>query len=226
MKNNITYIILLMTFSVSAAFGQLEGKRFISGSAGVGFNNQNPDAGSASHGYSYDIHLGFGKFKTATKTGEWRIISSLGGGKGNYYISNEPVTLKGIHSFSLGTGYYWNFYKHFSDKFGIFGGPGLTLDYGFNKQVTNAGTVFYETKSNRVSFSFQIGAGAYYVLSERWWLTGSLGFSNPIYLAYNFGESSPFTPGPNSDNSGFEYKLNPSFNFPSVGLGLRYFFKD
>jgi hypothetical protein len=226
MKNSITYIILLLIFSGSVAFGQLEGKRFISGSANVGFNNQNPDAGNATNGYSYDVYIGLGKFKTATKTGEWRIFSSLGGGKQQYFFTNEPVTSKGIKSFSMGTGYFWNFYKHFSDKFGIFGGPGLTLDYGFSKQLTNVGSVYYDTKSNRVSFAFQIGAGAYYVLNERWWLTGSLGFSNPVSLAYSFGESTPYTPGTDLDNSGFEYRLSPSFNFPSVGLGLRYFFKD
>ena len=117
-------------------------------------------------------------------------------------------------------------YKHFSDKFGIFGGPGLNLVYGFGKSITNPGSAYYETKSNQISFNLEVGAGAYYVLNERWWLTGSLAFSNPLYLSYKFGKSEPFEPGPHIDNSGFEYKLSPDFNFPSVGLGLRYFFKD
>ena len=226
MKNTITYILVLIIVSVSTAFGQLEGKRFISGNAGVGFSNQDSEYNRSSTGYSYNVSLGLGKFKTSTKTGEWLIVSSLIGGKQNYDLPNESVNWNGITSFSLGTGYAWNFYKHFSDKFGIFGGPGLSLVYSFGKSLTNPGSIYYETKSNQVSFNLQLGAGAYYVLSERWWLTGSLAFSNPVYLSYKFGKSKPFDPGPNVDNSGFEYKLAPDFTFPSVGLGLRYFFKD
>jgi len=225
MKNNITYILVLILLSVSTAFGQLEGKRFISGNAGLGFYNQDSEP-NKSNGYSYNVSIGLGKFKTNTKTGEWLIVSSLIGGKQNYDLPNESVDRSGISSFSLGTGYTWNFYKHFSDKFGVFGGPGLILDYSFGKSITSPGSVYYETKSNQISFNLQVGAGAYYVLSERWWLTGSLAFSNPVYLSYKFGNSTPFEPGAKIDNSGFEYKLTPTFNFPSVGLGLRYFFKD
>lgn len=223
---NITYIFVLVVFSVSTAFGQLEGKRFISGNAGVGFYNEDSEHNRSSNGYSYNVGVGLGKFKTATKTGEWLILSSLIGGKQNHDLPNESVNWNGISSFSLGTGYEWNFYKHFSDKFGIFGGPGLTLVYSFGKSITTAGSTYYETKSNQVSFNLHVGAGAYYALNERWWLTGSLAFSNPVYLSYKFGKSKPFEPGPSVDNSGFVYKLTPDFNFPSVGLGLRYFFKD
>lgn len=226
MKKSILYLVLLTLGSISTAFGQLEGKRFISGSAGVGFNNRNPVNNRAEHSYSYNLNIGLGKFKTATKTGEWTIISSLGGGKNYLDVPPRSIVRKGIGSFAIGGGYSWNYYKHFSDKFGIYGGPGLTMRYAYVKQTDSQGENVYEQKSNEVTVAFQLAAGAYYALNERWWLTGSLGFSNPAFVSYVFGKAESLTSDTESKNSGFHYQFSPAFNFPSVGLGLRYFFKD
>jgi hypothetical protein len=226
MKKSILYLVLLTLGSVSTAFAQLEGKRFISGSAGLGFNNRNPVNNRSEHGYSYNFNIGLGKFKTATKTGEWTILSSLGGGKNYLDIPTQSIIRKGIGSFAIGGGYTWNYYKHFSDKFGVFGGPGLTLRYAYSKITDSSGENIYEQKSNEVAVSFQLAAGAYYALNERWWLIGSLAFSNPATVSYVFGKAESLTSDAESKNSGFHYKFSPSLNFPSVGLGLRYFFKD
>ena len=135
MKRYILYVLILALGTASTAFAQLEGKKFISGSAALGFSNQNPVNNRSENGYSYNFNIGLGKFKTATKTGEWTILSSLGGGKNYLETPTQSVPRKGISNFALGGGYNWNFYKHFSDKFGIFGGPGLILKYAYARKT-------------------------------------------------------------------------------------------
>lgn len=222
----IFYTFLLIFCSKTVALAQLEGKRFISGNVSTGFDNYKPETGKSTNSYSYIINIGLGKFKTTTSTGEWSIFSNLSGSKKNFTLANDSTTIMGIDNFGGGTGYRWNFYKHFSEKFGVFGGPGLTLRYSLTKQLQSNGEELFEQKSNEITASLDLSAGAYYVLNERWWLTASLAFSNPVYAGYTFGTSKNRMTPASYDNSGFKYQLSPSFNFPSVGLGLRYFLKD
>jgi hypothetical protein len=222
----IYYILFLLLYPATAALAQLDGKRFISGSASTNFFATNPETGKSTNSYAYGVNLGRGKFKTATRVGEWSIFSNMTGSKQNITGATDTITVSGINVFSIGTGYSWSFYKHFNDKFGVFGGPGVSVKYDFGKQTQGSGDNLYDYKSNEISASLQLSAGAYYILNDRWWLTASLAFSNPVYLAYTFGSSERRATGEGTDNTGLKYQLAPSFTFPSVGLGLRYFFKD
>ena len=222
----IYYTFLLIFSSATVALAQFEGKRFISGNVSTDFNNYNPENGLSTNNYTYGFNIGLGKFKTATRTGEWSVFSNMRGNKQNFALTNDTLTIKGIDLFGVGTGYRWNFYKHFNDRFGVYGGPGVSARYSFSKQIqTNSDEVFNQ-KSHEIAAFLELNAGAYYALNERWWLTASLAFSNPVFLAYTFGTSKSRTTTTGYDNSGVRYQLSPSFNFPSVGLGLRYFFKD
>jgi len=222
----IYYTFLLIFCTGTIAFAQLEGKRFISGTVAADFGSYKPEARKSANNYSYTINIGLGKFKTANKTGEWSIFTNLKGSKQYFIVGTDSSTVKGIDAFGGGTGYTWNFYKHFSDKFGVFGGPGLAVRYAFLKQRQTDGLELFEYKSNEITASLELNAGAYYALNERWWLTASLGFSNPVSVAYTFGSTKGKVTGTRYEMSGFKYQLTPSFTFPSVGLGLRYFFKD
>ncbi|PSL28680.1 outer membrane beta-barrel protein [Dyadobacter jiangsuensis] len=222
----IYYTFLLIFCSATIAFAQLEGKRFISGAVSTNFDTYKPETGKSTNGYAYGVSIGLGKFKTATRAGEWSIFSNMNGSKKNFNLGTDTTTLKGIDGFGIGTGYRWSFYKHFSDKFGVFGGPGISVRYNYIKQFQSDGQELFEQKSNEISASLDLSAGAYYALNDRWWLTASLAFSNPVYATYSFGKSKGRTTATSYDNSGLRYQLSPSFNFPSVGIGLRYFFKD
>lgn len=222
----IYYTFLLTLCSATAALAQLEGKRFISGGVSTNFNSISPETGKNANNYGYGINLGLGKFKTATRAGVWSIFSSMNGAKQNVTGVTDTVTISGINGFTIGTGYSWSFYKHFNDKFGVFGGPGVSLKYAYGKSLAGDGDNLYENKSNEITASFDLSAGAYYILNDRWWLTASLAFSNPVYLGYTFGRSEYRITGEGADHNGLKYQLSPNFNFPSVGLGLRYFFKD
>lgn len=222
----IYYILLLILCPASAALAQLEGKRFISGGVSTSFSASNPETGKSTNNYNYGINLGLGKFKTATRAGEWSILSDLSGSKQNFAIPGDTITISRINAFGIGTGYRWSFYKHFNDKIGVFGGPGVSVRYAYSKQVQSNGEQLFDSKSNEIAASLGLSAGAYYVLNERWWLTASLAFSSPVYLSYSFGRTESRTTGEGYDGNGLKYQLSPTFNFPSVGLGLRYFFKD
>lgn len=222
----IYYTLLLTLCSATAALAQLEGKRFISGGVSTDFYATNPETGRSTNSYGYGINLGLGKFKTNTRAGVWSVFSNMTGSKYSVPGPSDTLTISGISSFGIGTGYDWSFYKHFGDKFGVFGGPGVSLRYAYGKSTAGEGINLYEYKSNEIAALLQFSAGAYYVLNNRWWLTASLAFSNPVYLAYTFGSAEQRVSGEVTDNNGIKYQLSPNFNFPSVGLGLRYFFKD
>jgi hypothetical protein len=222
----IYYILILILCPATAALAQLEGKRFISGGVSTNFNANNPERGKSANSYAYGINLGLGKFKTATRAGVWSIFSNMNGARQNIPGSTDTTTISGVNTFLVGTGYGWSFYKHFGDKFGVFGGPGVSLKYAYGRSTAGDGDNLYEYKSNEIAASLDLSAGAYYVLNDRWWLTASLAFSNPVYLAYTFGRSELRRTGEGADNNGLKYQISPNFTFPSVGLGLRYFFKD
>lgn len=222
----IYYFLFLSLLSSTAARAQLDGRKFMSGSISTNFNTTNPESGKSNNSYSYGVSLGLGKFKSSTRAGEWSIFSNLSGSKQHFYVPNDSLTRSGINGFGIGTGYAWSFYKHFGEKFGIFGGPGITVRYQFAKQIEANGEELVEHKSNDVTASLSISAGAYYALNDRWWLTASLAFSNPVYLTYASSQTEIRKTATAYKTSGIQYELTPAFNFPSVSLGLRYFLKD
>lgn len=222
----IYYFVFLSLLSCTVARAQLDGRKFVSGSISTNFNAVSPKTGNNTNNYSFGINLGLGKFKSNTRAGEWSIFSNLSGSKQLFYLPNDSLTRSGINGFGIGTGYAWSFYKHFGEKFGIFGGPGITARYQFAKQIQANGEQLADQKSNDITASLNISAGAYYVLNHRWWLTASLAFSNPVNLTYASSQTEIIKTGTTYKTSGVQYELTPAFSFPSVSLGLRYFLKD
>lgn len=212
--------------SVTAAFAQLEGKRFVSATAGIDFSRQNDDEYPASAQYGYNFSANLGKFKTATKASGWNLSTSLSGQKDVQYRWGDAESLQGITGVGAGLGYFWQHYKHFSDKFGIFGGPQVNVAYAYSKQLESNSNGYFERKKHTISPQFGISAGAYYALSERWWLTASLGFVDLIYLSYTRENAESLQTGETFSGNSFSYKLTPNLALPSVSLGLRYFFKN
>ncbi|WP_342086994.1 hypothetical protein [Dyadobacter sp. OTU695] len=223
MKKILLLTWLLVAISINATFAQYEGKRFVSATAGINFSNQNPSEFPSTNGYGYNFYAGFGKFRTANRASGWNLSSSLGGGKSIIYNNGKTDINSGLTGFGVGTGYFWQYYKHFNDKLGIFGGPNINAlyDYGKSYGSPNADS---EQRSNNFSLQFGVSAGAYYALNESWWLTASLGFGNLISTTASFAKTKSTTE--TTRNNTFDYKLSPTITVPSVGLGLRYFFKD
>ncbi|TLV01059.1 hypothetical protein [Dyadobacter luticola] len=226
MKKIILFTLLISAFSVNLVSAQFTGKRFISGEAAVTFGSSNPDESKATNGYGYGINVNFGKFKTETRASGWNLSTSLQGRKEYYNINNVETSVNGIRSVGGGIGHFWHFYKHFNDNFGIFGGPGIALNYVFDRRIEYPQGTAYEQKNHTVSASLDISAGGYYKLNERWWLLASLGFSQPVGVSFSAGSSTNMNDGVKSINHGLSYGFSPQITFPSVGLGLRYFFRD
>jgi len=223
MKKHISLILIMQFCAVSVVFAQLEGKRFISGLANIQFINNNPDMTKATHDYAASFNVGLGKFKTENRASGWTINASLNGGKSSYVSNNQLVDFEGIKGFGGGIGHFWQFYKHFNDKFGIFAGPNVGLFYGYSKELQGQESTYIESRRNAISLTAGIDAGLYFKLSEKWWLLGSLGFSTPISAKYEFQNYNEVGSSEKSKVTTFTYGFNPTITFPSVGLGLRYF---
>ncbi|WP_353721597.1 hypothetical protein [Dyadobacter sp. 676] len=226
MKKIILLSWLFTACSITVSFGQLEGRKFISASAGLNFSNDNQDDIPSSHNYGYDLNVNLGKFKTAGKASGWNISTSLKGEKNVQYRDGTSRSLEGITGFGVGIGYFWQYYKHFSDKFGIFGGPHVNVLYSYAKSLESQSTDILEHKNHQISPQFGLSAGAYYALNDRWWLTGSLGFIDLLYVSYTIDNGESLVYDGTNKNRTFNYKLSPNLALPSVSLGLRYFFKD
>lgn len=216
---------LLVACSITAAFAQYEGKRFVSATAGINFSTDNPDRSASSNGYGYNLNASFGKFKTQNMARGWNLGTSLGGGKSAVYTNSNRERDSGIKQFGASAGYFWQYYKHFSDKFGVFGGPGIDVTYSYAKTYDTSNGVT-EQRAHTFTLPFSVSAGAYYTLNERWWLTGSLGFADLFSVGYTTSKSENLDTGFKSDYNTFNYKLSPTITLPSVSLGLRYFFRD
>lgn len=223
---------MMLGCSINYLFAQLENKHFISGTVGVNFTNSNPDVSKATNNYGYNFDIAIGKFKTNTKAVGWQINSFLGAGKTNYSIlSNNVVTdikKNGINDIGIGAGRFWQYYKHFNDKAGLFAGPQVNLSYSNSRkyELGSDNTYLSETKTNIIQLSAGLSAGVYYHFSEKWWMTASLAFSNPVSVGYSFSSTSG-SPANSTDlsykSNQLNYSLSPNFTFPSVGFGLRYF---
>jgi hypothetical protein len=225
MKKTLLFTWLLMACSITGALAQYEGRRFVSASAGINFGTQKQDGYPSTNGYGYNFNAGFGKFKTQNMARGWSVGSVLAGGKSGIFRNGENETDSGISQFGANVGYFWQYYKHFNDKFGVFGGPNIGVAYNYTRGYDTSNGVT-ETKNQTFTLPFSLSAGAYYTLNERWWITGSLGFSDLFMVGYTHIDVENLDLKTGSNSNVFTYKFTPSINFPSVSLGLRYFFKN
>ncbi|MCF0057918.1 porin family protein [Dyadobacter sp. CY356] len=229
MKNIFYFIAILILGSSQTALAQWEGQKFMSGSASIMFNNNNPDLQKSSNNYGYSFNVGLGKFKTSTRASGWNLNTSLSGSKQNFTTNNNGIPTNneknGINGFGVGVGRFWQFYKHFNEKVGIFVGPDVSVRYNNSSQYSNAGdgVSLIKTKTNVVSLSAGLSAGLYYKLSEKWWITGNIAVSNFVNTNYSIVKSGPDNRDYDISQKAFNYEFSPSFQFPSVGFGVRYF---
>ncbi|SKB56106.1 outer membrane beta-barrel protein [Dyadobacter psychrophilus] len=223
MKKLTLLILLLQICTATAVMAQLEGRRFLSGGIGLDFANTNPDLTESTNNYNGNVNIGIGKFKTQTKAVGWNLSGYLGGGKTLRYVNGQDESQSGINQYGIGAGRFWQFYKHFNEKIGIYAGPNVNLSYNYKKERLMEQENINDRKSHATTLSLGVGAGVYYRLSERWWLDASLGFATPFSLAYTKINNDYVGSTVTSKASQINYNLSPSFTFPSVGLGLRYF---
>ncbi|MCF2442901.1 hypothetical protein L0657_02950 [Dyadobacter sp. CY345] len=227
---NIFYLAFLLAIGLSQSVqAQYTGKRFLTGTAGINFNNTNPANVQATAGYGYNFSFQKGKFHSETKASGWSLSSSMTGENRVYEIyrgtAYNRYEKKGIDNIEISVGRFWQYYKHFTDKFGIYAGPNVSLSYGQSHKYEFLGQDLQDRHTNTIRAAFGLGAGIYYSFSERWWIQGSLAFSRPIYAEYSFGNARSLEFGTRSESTTLSYSVTPSFNFPNVGLGLRYFLK-
>ncbi|MCF2503067.1 porin family protein [Dyadobacter sp. CY107] len=223
MKKITLLIMLLQICAVSAVMAQLEGRRFLSGGIGANFSNTNPDLDEATNNYNGNVNIGIGKFKSQIKAVGWNLTGYLGGGKSLRYINGQSEPKSGLNQYGIGVGRFWQFNKHFNEKIGIYAGPNVNASYNYKKELLTDQNDTNEQKTHATTLSLGVGAGVYYRLSERWWLDASLGFATPFSVGYTKINNDYLESTSTSKASSFNYNLSPSFTFPSVGLGLRYF---
>lgn len=230
MKNIFFLIILLLITFSEQALAQFEGKHFISGSAGINFSNSNPPGSSSSNTYGYNFNVDLGTFKTNTRASGWSLSNSLGGKKQQYpLLENNSYTVvdkSGITSVGIKAGRFWQYYKHFNDKIGIYGGPNIGFGYTNATDYNQDSNIQYliKTKNNSYEISLGLSAGLYYKFSEKWWVTASLAFSDPVSISYTFASTTYSNVSDENKARQLNYSLTPSFTFPSVGFGVRYFY--
>jgi hypothetical protein len=147
----------------------------------------------------------------------------LGGAKTLRYVNGQNESHSGINQYGIGVGRFWQFYKHFNEKIGIYAGPNLSANYNYRKERIDEQNDVNDKKTHETTLALGVGAGVYYRLSERWWLDASLGFATPFSLGYTKINNDFIGSNTSSTSNQFTYNLSPSFTFPSVGLGLRYF---
>lgn len=231
MKNIYYFIAMLILGSSEMVMAQWEGQKFISGTASVVFSNNNPDLLRSSNNYGYNFNVGLGKFKTSTKASGWNINTSLSGSKQNFTTYNNGVIKEddknGIKGFGIGAGHFWQFYKHFNDKVGIYAGPEINARYDNSKNysTTNDNSTLVKNTTTAVTLSAGMSAGLYYKLSEKWWITSNIALSNFVNTSYANTKSGAINDNSSTNQKTFNYEFTPSFRFPSVGFGLRYFMK-
>lgn len=226
----IFFLTMLIGFgTIGSLRAQFTGKKFMDGNAFINFKQDNDAQDNTTNEYGYNFDISLGKFKTETRASGWTISSLLSGGKRNYSVfdngNNLNVEKTGLSSVGFGVGHFWQFYKHFNEHVGIFGGPSVNLGYSNSKNFSGNDGYLQKSEVNNFSLGLNLRAGVYYNLSEKWWLTASVAFANPIAVSYqNVTYSLPPQMEGNMKTNRLEYKLTPTFTFPSVGLGVRYFY--
>ena len=229
MKNTYFIIALLILSSSQIVLAQLEGQKFISGTASVNFSNTNSDLQESSNNYGYNFDIGLGKFKTDTRASGWKISTSLAGSKQNFltYVNGNPINTEknGINGFGIGVGHFWQFYKHFNEKAGIYAGPEINARYNNSKtyQTTSNGSALGENKINTLTLSAGLSAGLYYKLSQKWWVTANIALSDFVSVDYSHLKSSVESSNNTTAQKTLNYQFSPSFRFPVVGFGVRRF---
>ncbi len=229
MKNIHYLIALLILGSSQMVFAQLEGQKFISGTASVNFNNTDPDLQESSNNYGYNFNIGLGNFKTNTRASGWNLSTSLAGSKQNFLtnVNGNPINREknGINGFGVGVGHFWQFYKHFNEKVGIYAGPEINARYDNSKtyQTSRDGSALEENKINTLLLSAGLSAGLYYKLSQKWWITGNIALSDFVGVDYSYLKSGVESSDNTSRQKTFNYQFSPSFRFPVVGFGVRRF---
>lgn len=230
MKNILFLPLILLVSFGEMSFGQISGKQFISGSAGLNFYNAKMQPGTAPNGYGYQFDILLGTFKTETKATGWELSSTVGGGKNVYTIypngDARDFAKSGINHLEFGFGRFWQFYKHFNAKTGVFAGPDVNLSYqhGETYSTSSNGLSLLRDRTDKIRVSAGLRAGLYYQFSAKWWLTASLAFSTPVSVDYSFVTNDNVTSGDQNKNQQINYLFSPEFSFPSVGFGLRYFY--
>jgi hypothetical protein len=229
MKNLFFIAGFLLVFSTGQVFSQLQGRTFISGSAGIGFNQVNPANAKNFHGYSYQFDALIGKFKTENRAAGWRLSNRLEGSKRTYslyqHIEVRDFEKSGVTDVGFGIGRVWQFYKHFNEKVGMYAGPEISLGYTHGNRYSVMHDRQGLERSQTAKFSFYAGlhAGIYYKLSEKWWVLGSLEFSEPFFVDYTVQKNSLDVGSENNKTSEVRYRFTPVFSVPAMGFGLRYF---
>lgn len=229
MKNIYYLIVFLILGSSHMVFAQFEGRKFLAGSAGFVFNNSNPQNAKATNNYGYNIELSLGKFNTDTRASGWRFNTLLTGQKQifNVYTQNSFTQLErsGINGFEIGAGRFWQFYKHFNEHVGIYAGPAVDVIYGDKTNYfVGSDQPLSKNRTKTVMLSAGLNAGLYYKLSSKWWVTGSIAFSNPVNVTYTHIKQDQTDGRNNNIQKGVSYTFSPSFTFPSVAFGVRYFY--
>jgi hypothetical protein len=223
---NILYLAFLLVIGLSQSTqAQYTGQRFLTGTAGINFNNTNPANVQSTARYGYNLSFQKGK----NRASGWSLSSNMTGENSVYEIYRgteyNRYEKKGIDNVEFSVGRFWQYYKHFSDKFGIYAGPDVSLSYGHSHKYEFLGQDLQDRHTNTIRATLGLGVGIYYNFSDRWWIQGSLAFSRPVYAEYSFGNARSLELGIRSESNTLSYSITPSFNFPNVGLGLRYFLK-
>lgn len=231
----IVLFIFSLALTILQASAQYAGRAFITGKASVAFSSTSflQNESNASTG-GLDFEISKGKFLTDQKATGFRLNGGMSFYNYKNYWTGQKVDddrARGIPGFSLGAGKFWQFYKHFGEQWGIYGEPSVNVGYTYSKQFENPGSDPYvRTKSSVYRVGLSLAAGAYYKLSERWWLNASIGFSNPVNLSFKHNEQANFSAGEEvsggTKENVFSYGLIPSLTLPAVGLGLTYFIRE
>jgi len=226
MKKIFISTIVLLCCTAGYIQAQFAGKKFISGAAAINFFNHNPDLTTSTNGYNYNIIVQAGKFTSETRASGWNFNHTLVGGKPYTSYTGNTEIYKGIGNVGFGVGRFWEYYKHFNNKLGVFAGPSINLNYDYTKGPDPQYGFPNISKGHTIALSVGLKAGMYYQLSEKWWITASLGYSDPVSISYSAVESKQPGSFESLTKNNFNYKFAPVINFPSVGLGFRYFLKE
>ena len=228
MKNIYYSLIILFLGIPHFVSAQFEGQKFLSGSASIMFNGNKPKQSGSTDKYGYNFDINLGKFKSNTRASGWKVNTWLEGSKNQLRIysntGNEEFERSGINGIGAGIGRFWDFYKHFNDKTGIFAGPDLNLSYNRAHvySTNNDATAIIKNSKNEVFLSFGVHAGLYYKLSEKWWITANIALANPAGISYSRSKQTVEETGDQGIQKTLNYYFNPRFTFPSVGFGLRF----
>lgn len=223
------FMVCTLLSCTSAAIAQYDGRKFASGSAMLSFSNGKLSNDRSVQTYAYSFSVELGKFKTENRASGWLLSHGLGGLKNDqqFFVNGQEVEVdaKAIRNYLFGVGRFWQFYKHFGNNTGIFGGPVVSANYSMNRNYDQQGTmdVYLQTQS-QIGITFGVQAGAYYKFAPKWWLTASLAYTQPFYAQYTSTKYEYQTGNlPDDKLNEFKYSFAPVLTLPSVGLGLRFF---